>query len=150
MNHILFFSFVILVSVLLAKVEIQIEGKDGYAKNLPVTWRTDNKWIRFFFTGTSYHLYMGLFLLVLVHLPFTTGLTWTLGKEMLVLSFLAFITVAEDFLWFVLNPDFGIRKYRKEYIPWFQARWFLFTPAWYWYYLPIGILLYYLGSRIIV
>ena len=111
MDAIIFFAFVLLTSALLAKVEIEMEGKHGYAEKLPVSWRTDNKWIRRLLTGTSYHLYMGLFLLSLVHLPFVIGLDWTIGREMLALSFLAFMTVAEDFLWFVLNPHYGIRKY---------------------------------------
>ena len=139
---ILFFGFIILVSILLAKVEIQMEGKDGYAKNLPVTWRTNNKWLRLFFTGTSYHLYMGLFLVCLIHLPFLVGLTWSIATEMMVLSFLAFVTVAEDFLWFVLNPAYGIRKFKGEHIPWFRDRWLGLTPVWYLWYLPIAIALY--------
>jgi len=146
MFTLLFFGFVVLIAALLAKVEIEIEGKHGYAKNLPVSWRTNNKWARLFFTGTSYHLYMGLFLLALVHLPFVVGLEWTLGKEALVLSFLAFITVAEDFLWFVLNPHYGIKKFKRTEIPWFRDRW-LFVPSWYWWYLPAAIILYIFGVK---
>ena len=139
-----FWVLVVLVSILLAKVEIQIEGKDGYAKNLPVTWRANRRWVKRFFTGTSYHFYQGLFLLSLVHLPFVIG-DWTVAGELLVLSFLAFVTVLEDFLWFVLNPAYGIRKYRKACVPWF-GHWYLGVPEWYWVYLPIGILLY-IGGR---
>ena len=135
----------VLASALLAEVEIEIEGKHGYAEKLPVSWRSRNRWVRMFFTGTSYHMYMGLFLLTLVHLPFVVGLPWTIGKEMLILSFLALLTVAEDFLWFVLNPAYGIHKYRREAIPWFRDRWLGFVPLWYWWYLPIGVLLF-LGS----
>lgn len=142
MNPLVFFGFVVLVAILLSKTEIEVEGKDGYAKNLPVTWRAKNKWIRLFLTGTSYHLYMGLFLLALVHLPFVVGLVWTLKTELLVLSFLAFVTVAEDFLWFVLNPAYGVFKFRRESIPWFKDRWLGIVPLWYWWYLPIGGALY--------
>lgn len=121
MEHLVFFGFAILVAVLLAKVEIEIEGKHGYAEKLPVRWRASNKWVIMFFTGTSYHLYMGLFLLTLVHLPFIIG-EWTLQGELLVLSFLAFITVFEDFLWFVLNPDYGLKKFKRNEIKWFKDR----------------------------
>ncbi len=147
-STILFFAFAILTAALLAEVEIQIEGKHGYAEKLPVTWKTDNKWVRLFFTGTSYHLYMGLFLLALVHLPFLIGLAWTIEREMLVLSFLAFMTVFEDFLWFVMNPHYGIRRSRRENIAWFQERWLWFVPAWYWWYLLIGVLLYLGGNHL--
>lgn len=146
MFALLFFGFVIIVAILLSKVEIEIENKDGYAKNLPVTWRASNKWVKLFFTGTSYHLYMGLFLLALVHLPFVVGLEWTLSREALVLSFLAFITVAEDFLWFVLNPAYSIRKFKRTDIPWFETRWLWFAPSWYFWYLPVAIILYIFGG----
>ena len=141
-----FWILVLVVSFLLAKVEINIEGRYGYAKKLPVEWRTDNKWLRFFLAGTSYHFYMGLFLLCLVHLAFAIGLDWTLGREMLVLSWLAFVTVLEDFLWFVLNPHYGIKKFRRECIPWFRKGWLWFCPIWYWYYIPVGIVLFILGK----
>lgn len=148
MTHLIFFCFVILVAGLLSKVEIEIENGDGYAKKLPVSWRSNNRWMRRFFVGTSYHLWMGLFLLTLVHLPFVVGLIWTLKAELLILSFLAFLTVFEDFLWFALNPAFGIRKFKKQSIPWFQDRWLGVVPLWYWWYLPAGIILY-CGSQIL-
>ena len=141
-----YWLLLLLLSILLAKVEIQMEGKHGYAEKLPVTWRAKNKWVSLFFTGTSYHLYMGLFLLALVHLPFAVGLPWTIQGEMLVLSFLAFMTVFEDFLWFVLNPAYGIKKYKREHIAWFKDRWLGCVPIWYFWYLPIGIVLYLCGN----
>lgn len=149
-----FWVLVVIASFLLAKVEINTEGAHGYAKNLPVTWRASNKWVKNFLGGTSYHLYMWGFMLSLVHLPFVVGLSWTAGREMLVISFLLFVTVLEDFLWFVLNPAvdektgeclYGIKNFKPEKIPWFEDRWFLFCPAWYWWYLPTGIGLY-IGS----
>ncbi len=142
---VLFLSYVIVTAGLLSKVEINIEGKHGYAEKLPVEWRTNNKWMRLFLTGTSYHLYMGLFLLAMLHSAILiTG--WTLRGELLILSFLAFVTVAEDFLWFVLNPHYGIRKFRRREIAWFKDRWFL-VPLWYWFYLPSGVILYYFGIK---
>lgn len=155
-----FWLLVIVASIILAKVEIQIEGAEGYAKNLPVSWRTDNKWARLFFTGTSYHLYQGLFLLLmiqlpivlLVFLPITLSLSLVVGIELLALSFLTFVTVLEDFSWFALNKAWGekvgatdsiigrIKKYKPENIPWFTDRWFL-VPSWYWWYFPAGIAL---------
>jgi len=147
-NTIAFFLSVLLISALLAKVEINIEGKNGYAKKLPVEWRTDNRWMRRFFVGTSYHLYMGLFLVFIVHLPFVFGWSWTIANEMQVLSWLAFMTVAEDFFWFLLNPYFGFSKYRKRHIPWFQDCWLGVVPLWYWWYLPLAVLLYW-GSKVL-
>ena len=156
MNHLVFVIFVIITAFLLAKVEIEIENGDGYAKNLPVSWRIENKWLRSLVGGTSYHLYMGLFLLVFLHSVVIIIDAWTLQAEFLILSFLAFVTVVEDFLWFVLNPAkddktgeriYGIRNFKQERIPWFKDRWLWFAPVWYFYYLPVAILLYWLGVR---
>lgn len=149
MNHLIFFGFVVLSGFFIAKTEINCEGPDGYAKRLPVTWRAKNKWVKRLFTGTSYHLYMGLSLFVIVHLKFAIDCLWTIRGEMLILSFLALFTVVEDFVWFVLNPAlneetgerlYGIRNFNKEHIPWFE--WFRGLPLWYWWYLPVGGALY--------
>ena len=147
MSHLMFVILVILTAGLLSKVEIEIENGDGYAKNLPVTWRTENPWLRSLIGGTSYHLYMGLFLLVFLHSVVIIIGAWTLQAEFLILSFLAFVTVAEDFMWFVLNPHFRIKKFKRECIPWFKDRWLFFCPLWYWYYMPLAIILYWLGVR---
>ena len=141
----MFFSLVVLTAGLLSKVEINCEGKHGYAAKLPVEWRIENKWLRSLIGGTSYHFYMGLFLVSYLHSALLIA-GWTLSGEFLILSFLAFVTITEDFLWFVLNPHFGIRKFKRECIPWFKDRWLWFCPAWYWWYMPIGGLLYWLGG----
>lgn len=140
----IFFILVVIAAILLAKTEIEIEGKDGYSKNLPLSWRAKNRWLRLFIVGSSYHLYMGLFLVTLVHLPFAIY-GWTLRGEFLALSFLGFVTVAEDFLWFVLNPHYGIKKYRRECIPWFKDFWLWICPAWYFWYIPVSIVFYIYG-----
>jgi hypothetical protein len=92
--------FVILLSVLLGYLEIQIEGRYGWAKNLP-TWRRDMNG----FVWTGYHISLWLFLLLVVHIPFIfTG--WTAVKECFVLSFLVLILLMEDAFWFLMNKDF--------------------------------------------
>ena len=144
---ILFFAFILLISFFLAKLEIQIEGKHGYAAKLPCAWRTKNKWAVRFGITTSYHFYLNLFLISMIHMPFAVGLRWTLGAELTVLSFFLFLQLTEDFLWFVLNPHYGIRKFNKASIPWFP-HWFLGLPTWYYQNLLIGASLFIL-SRIV-
>ena len=154
MSIILFFGFIILVSILLAKVEINVEGRYGGAEKLPVTWRATNKYAKRFFAMTSYHVYMGLFMITFAHLIFAVGIDWAMNLEMLILSAVAFVTVGEDFMWFILNPAvndktgkrlYGIRNFREKCVEWFKGRWFLFCPDWYFWYLPIAIILY-IGS----
>lgn len=148
MEYCIFIGFIVLVSFLLAKVEINIEGEDGYAKNLPVTWRASRRWVKELFGGTSYHIYMWGLLLALMHLPFVVGLSWSTGAEMTVVSFLLLVTVLEDFLWFVLNPVYGVKKFKQHDIPWFKDRWAKIVPAWYLWYLPVGIGLY-VGAKLL-
>jgi hypothetical protein len=92
--------FVILLSVLLGYLEIQIEGRYGWAKNLP-TWRRDMNG----FVWTGYHISLWLFLLLVVHIPFIFT-AWTAVKECFVLSFLVLILLMEDAFWFLMNKDF--------------------------------------------
>jgi hypothetical protein len=119
MPHALFIVTLGIAAVLFALLEIQIEGPHGWAASLP-TWRVDNRWTRLFYSSkplTGYHLYTQLFALALVHLPFAlrmAPLTWRM--EARVLSFFILFWVLEDFLWFLLNPAFGLKRFRPENI----------------------------------
>lgn len=44
MNILFFFLFILTASILMALFEIQVEGKNGWAADLP-TWRSNNKWL---------------------------------------------------------------------------------------------------------
>ncbi|MBI2021963.1 hypothetical protein HYS93_03775 [Candidatus Daviesbacteria bacterium] len=114
------FIWVVTLAFFVAKVEIQIEGKDGWAKNLP-TWRYKN-WLTRIFLGdleiTGYHLWMFSLILFLLHFPFVLDNYWNLNIELKILAIFLFFIIIEDFLWFVLNPAFGLRKFKPKYIPW--------------------------------
>ncbi len=137
-----FIIFLVLVSVIAANLEIQIEGKDGWAGKLP-TWRMKNKIVSFFFGQyelTGYTLYMNLFVLCFLHFPFVFDLYWNLASELRVLSFFLFFWLLEDFLWFVFNPHYGIKKFNKGNISWHQS-WFLGLPTPYYKFFFGGLLL---------
>ncbi len=143
--HLLFVVFLLVTSTIFALLEIQIEGKAGWARNLP-TWRFGNRWTRRLLGArhvTGYHVYFQLFFLVILHLPFGLGiLSPSLAAELRIAAFLLLFWVVEDFLWFVLNPAYGIRAFRRERIPWHAATWWWFMPRDYWIFLPLGILAY--------
>ena len=145
MVHLEYVVTLTLAAVAFALVEIQVEGQHGWAAHLP-TWRIENRWTRLFCGRrplTGYHLYAQFFVLVLVHLPFGLGLApLTLGHEARVLSFLTFFWVLEDFLWFVLNPAFGLKRFRPQHIWWHAPTWWGLMPRDYWLFLPVGFLLY--------
>ena len=145
MSHVIFFINLALVAWLFALVEIQIEGAHGWAINLP-TWRIQNRWTKIFLGAkplTGYHLYVLLFVLFAAHFPFTFGLaafSWHL--EARVVSFLIFFWVVEDFLWFVLNPAYGLRRFQAQHIWWHAPSWWWIMPRDYWIFTPIAGFLY--------
>jgi hypothetical protein len=46
--------------------------------------------------------------------------------------------VSEDFLWFVLNPAFGLRRFAKTHAGW-HRHWWLGAPIEYWIFTPLGL-----------
>jgi len=151
MHLIMFIAAVIVCAGFLALLEIQVEGAAGWAENLP-TWKISNRVTRLFLGNvpfTGYHLYLSLFTLSFLHLPYLAGITpFSLPSELRLLSFYFFFWVAEDFLWFALNPAFGLRKFRKEHIWWHAGSWWIFMPKLYWILLPAGAVFYFLSLRL--
>lgn len=94
------FFLAIIVSFFLAYLEIQVEGTQGWARNLP-TWRKNVKGFQF----TGYHLSLWIFILLLVHIPFVF-IPWNIQIESFILSFFVLILLMEDSLWFLMNTKF--------------------------------------------
>lgn len=133
-KSLVYIFFIILLAFLFSKVEIQIEGEHGWAMNLP-TWVYKPKWIINLLGGkypTGYHTFLiFLFFPMFFHLPvFFTK--WSLYKEYIVIGSFFLFLVAEDFLWFVFNPKFGLKKFnRKNKKIWWHKRWFGPFPDFY-------------------
>ncbi len=141
----MYLLFVLIVAFCFAKLEIQIEGTQGWAKNLP-TWRIENHWaLRVFWGGrplTGYHFWAMLFIFFMFHFPFFFSETWSLAAEMKIMAGLILFWVTEDFIWFVINPGYGIRKFKKEFIPW-HPRWLMGAPVDYWLFIPLSAFLFF-------
>ncbi|MBN1169063.1 hypothetical protein JXA63_04195 [Candidatus Woesebacteria bacterium] len=142
-----FILYILISSLFIAQAEIHIEGADGWASKLP-TWKIKNKFTKLILGNTKfltgYHLYFWSSIFVLLHSSFIiTG--WNLQKELILVSCFFLLTSTEDFLWFVLNPHFGIKKFKKEYIPWHQS-WFGPLPTGYYLSTAIAVLLLYLSG----
>ena len=145
-----FFAFLLTLSTIFALLEIQIEGKNGWASSLPC-WKIEKGWFVHYFWGgrplTGYHLYLNLFELMFLHFPlFFTAWSWRF--ECLILGFLLAMWQIEDFLWFVLNPNFGLKKFKPEYIPWHPG-WTGPVPTCYWGYPVAWAPLIFLGLPIL-
>lgn len=142
MNHILFLALLALTSVFWALLEIEIEGADGWAKNLPTKQFHSIKLGRKRFL-TGYHLYSWLLLATLAHLAFVFT-EWTLSKELYLLTFGCGMLGLEDFLWFIFNPAYGIKKYNPRHVTW-HVGWTLGVPNIMWAGLATFATLYYLA-----
>jgi hypothetical protein len=142
-------AFMVFLACILALWEVQIEGKDGWAANLP-GWRLEKGWFVRLMGGrpiTGYHLFMTLFLITLVHLPlFFVAWSWRL--ESLLIGFYLGMVLLEDFMWFVFNPHYGIQSFHKGKI-WWHRSWWGPVPAFYWILLIILIILIYSGRSAI-
>ena len=141
----LFFCSVLWLSFVFAKLEIAIEGRYGWAENLP-TWRLPaGHWLsRCVFGGkpaTGYHTWMELTVLTMLHLPYLYVFP-TVAIEAHILAFFCFFSIAEDFLWFALNPAFGIANFRASRIWWHRSNWWIFAPRDYFVLLAIGAALF--------
>jgi hypothetical protein len=151
LEHVFFALYVVATAFAFARLEIEIEGPHGWAANLP-TWRLSNRWTNLFYGRrplTGYHLWVQLFILLLTHLPFALGLwPWSWGRELLVVSFLILFFILEDFLWFVLNPAFGLRRFRREHIWWHAPTWWWLMPRDYWLFSAAGLAAYVLSFQL--
>ena len=118
-----------------ANVEIQIEGANGWAASLPVTFRVEEHWLLDIFWGgrvlTGYHAWVFSFMALMFHLPFALLGRWSCRLEARVLASIGLFWIIEDALWFVLNPAFGWAQLTPEHVPW-HTHWFLGLPVDYW------------------
>jgi len=139
----LLFTYVVVLGFFFAKVEIQIEGSAGWATSLP-TWRIEQHLLLTLFWGgramTGYHAWVFTFIALLFHFPMVMvgELSWLL--EARVLASIMLFWVIEDFLWFVLNPDFGFSKFSPEHAFW-HKNWVMGAPVEYWVATALGLAL---------
>ena len=123
--------FFFILALLLALVEIEIEGKFGWAEKLPTWYRkkgVSKIWVCIHNKRplTGYHLFMTLFLILIFHAGFFLGLPWTIASELVLLSIMIFYFSLWDFLWFVFNPTYTIKNYKKDKIWWFSKSYWVF------------------------
>jgi len=123
--------YIFIIGLVLALLEIEIEGPNGWAKNLPT------KRIKFWWSEklgkelTGYHTALVCLLLLFFHLPMVLDLNFSWQKELLILTQYLYFVVYWDFLWFVLNPNFRLKDFKKGGVPW-HSTWFLKAPTEYW------------------
>lgn len=127
--------WVAVLAFFFANVEIQIEGANGWAASLPVTFRVEHHWLLDLFWGsrpfTGYHAWVFSFMALFFHLPMVWEGRWSWRTELRVLSLVSWFWIVEDALWFVLNPAFGWAALDPAHVPW-HLHWFAGLPTDYW------------------
>ncbi|RJR31686.1 hypothetical protein C4569_01895 [Candidatus Parcubacteria bacterium] len=121
--------YIYLMIIVLAAIEIQIEGPHGWAANLPVWKPEKTTWYGSFYSKirsgkelTGYHLFLFIFVLLIFHLPFVVSYVWNIWYEFQILSLFFLFVVFWDFLWFILNPAYGLKRFKAVHI-WWHNQW---------------------------
>lgn len=142
-------AWVLLLGFFFAQTEIQIEGAAGWAANLP-TWRIENHWMLDLFWGgrpiTGYHAWIFPFIALIFHFPLIFMQQWSLKLECRVIGCIMLFWITEDFLWFVLNPAYGLEHFSPAHIMW-HKHWWGAAPADYWVSLSISSALLWFSYR---
>lgn len=130
-HFLLLMLWISVLGLFFAMVEIQIEGASGWAASLP-TWRIESHWLLDIFWGgrpmTGYHAWVFSFMALVFHLPIFISGQWSLKLEARIIGSVMLFWIIEDFLWFVLNPAFGLAKFQPQFVPW-HKQWLGVVPT---------------------
>lgn len=141
--------WVAVLAFFFAQIEVQIEGGAGWAAALP-TWRIEDHWLLDVFWGgrpmTGYHAWVFSFIALFFHFPMFFWARWSWRAQCRVLAYIMLFWIIEDFLWFVINPEFGIGKFSPAFV-WWHKHWLWFAPVEYWLFVPVALILLYLSIR---
>lgn len=131
----------------LAAIEIEIEGGYGWAERLPTWFRKRGPVGRAYGVAmgrrplTGYHLYAFTIPMLVLHLPFVAGVDWTLAGELRTIATYFALAVVWDYLWFVLNPAYGVRRFARGNVWWFQVPWIWRFPLDYYVGVALSVVL---------
>jgi hypothetical protein len=142
-------AWVLLLAYFFAQVEIQIEGAGGWAANLP-TWRIESHWLLDIFWGgramTGYHAWVFPFVALFFHFPLFFIGDWSWRAEARVVACIMIFWVAEDFVWFICNPAYGLARFNPADIVW-HKHWIAFAPTDYWVSTAVAGVLLWISTR---
>jgi hypothetical protein len=138
----------------LAGIEIEIEGGRGWAERLP-TWFKKRGMVGrvygVFMAGrplTGYHVFAFTVPLLILHFPFVFGVEWSLGAELSTIAIFFALAVIWDYLWFVNNPAYTVKRFARGNVWWFEVPWIWRFPLD--YYAGIGLSVALAGAAALV
>jgi len=136
----LILGYVLLIFASISFWESYIEGKYPWAQK-QVGWKIK---ILNYKTITSYHFFAYIIMVPLfLGLPFIV-FGFDLHTFWVFVASYFFGIVLEDFLWFVVNPYYGLKKFNSETVywhKWIKVRRFE-VPDFYVYFLTVGIFIW--------
>jgi hypothetical protein len=112
------------MAVVFAGLEIEGEGKYGWAEKMPTWYRTTGIAARLYGLAlggkplTGYHSFMFVMPILVFHVQFFMGLTWTWQAEVMAWAVYFAFAPLWDYYWFILNPAYGFGRFRKENVWW--------------------------------
>ena len=89
---------------------------------------------------TGYHAWVFSFMFLVFHLPHAINGSFSMRLEARCVGALMIFWIIEDFLWFVLNPCFGLARFAPQFVPW-HKHWLLGMPTDYLVFTAIGVFL---------
>ncbi|HSX48006.1 MAG TPA: hypothetical protein VLF41_00655 [Candidatus Nanoarchaeia archaeon] len=123
-------TFLFAMAVVVAIMEIETEGKHGWAQHLPTWYRTEGRVAQLYIksTGrpalTGYHAAITPLPFLIFLLPMVYTSHFSLAGVLMVAAIYFVWTIVWDFSWFALNPHYGVAKFRRNRVWWFsQERW---------------------------
>ena len=138
---------VALLAFMFAHVEIEIEGAAGWAGNLP-TWRIEDHWLLDLFWGgrpmTGYHAWVFSFVFLFFHFPMAASGRYSWRGQSHAFGCIMLFWIVEDFLWFVLNPAYGVARFSPVHVAW-HKHWLWHAPVEYWIFTPVACTLLWLA-----
>ena len=141
--------WVLLLALFFAQVEIQIEGASGWGGNLP-TWRIEKHWLLDLLWGgramTGYHAWVFPFIAMFFHFPFFLTQQWNIKLEARTISCLIIFWIIEDFMWFLMNPAYGLHHFNQIDAHW-HKHWIWGTPIDYWIGGAVSIFLFWRSNQ---
>lgn len=131
--------FIYLYGLLWALVMASAEGPIGWGTQAHQWKIQSNHWLAKIFKiingGRPLHLLpmfaVTTFIISFLFLPlwnYAHGLPFTLINWGELITYSVIFIWAEDFYWFLVNPYYGLSKFKKEFIPW-HPNWFFRIPT---------------------
>ena len=106
-----------------ACLEIEIEGKYGWADETQTWYRVTGFWGKLYGRAmrgrplTGYHGFLLLLLTMIIHLHFFMGVKWSIAAEFQVWALFFVWIILFEYVWFLLNPHYR-GKFNREHIWW--------------------------------